>query len=160
MAPEHPALVGYLYRLIRDWVRSHYEWLSDKNMDRMLANQLSLETGVAAGFFIESEYTGPRHACETEWSGDPNPCSDPTCACDRRPMSLDYPGMSGFQELCEDLEGRFWLLRAHRTTHPVVRDVVDRIRGEGFERVRLAGRVYPRGEGWDGAGTGPMWIED
>lgn len=158
MAPEYPDLVGYLYRLIRDWVRGHCEWPSDNYMDHMLANQLELEMGVRPDFF-KSEYVGKRHACEKEWIGDPNPCSDPTCVRERRPMSLDYWGVSGFQELCEELESRYWLLRAHRTTHPSVRDVVDRVHGKGYERAD-GGRVYPRGEGWDGVGTGPMVVED
>jgi hypothetical protein len=158
VAPEHPALVGYLYRLIRDWVRGHYEWPGNNNMDRMLANQLALEMGVGSEFF-NSDLVGQRHACEMEWIGDPNPCSDLTCVRERRPMSLDYWRVSGFQELCEKLESLFWLLRAHRTTHPSVRGVVDRMHGEGYEQARGAGWVYPRGEGWDGAGMGPMVIE-
>lgn len=39
-------------------------------------------------------------------------------------------------------------------------DMVDRIQGVGFDQARVSGRVWPRGEGWDGVGTGPMWVEE
>lgn len=155
MAPEHPALVGYLYRLLRDWLIG--SGLGDNDVDSVLAEQLSVEMGLPPEFF-HLEQAERLHACETEWTGDPSPCSNPLCRSDRPPM-FPYPGMSGFKELCDRLEGNFWLLRAHRTTHPDVGSMVDRICGAGFWQAQSSGRVYPRGEGWDGVGTGPMWVE-
>ncbi|CAG8201673.1 unnamed protein product [Penicillium salamii] len=157
MAPEHPALVGYLYRLLRDWLISHDRLSVD--MDSVLANQLGLETGLGSSFLMYSELAGAHHACETEWHGDSHPCSNPQCDSDPPPV-FPYPDLSGFQELCDILEGNFWLLRAHRSTHPEVRNMVDRIQGVGFEQARLSGRIWPRGEGWDGVETGPMWVEE
>ncbi|CAG8400279.1 unnamed protein product [Penicillium salamii] len=157
MAPEHPALVGYLYRLLRDWLISH-DMLS-VDMESVLANQLGLETGLGTSFLMYSELAGAHHACETEWYGVSHPCSNPQCDSDPPPVFL-YTELNGFQELCDVLEGNFWLLRAHRSTHPDVRNMVDRIQGVGFEQAHLSERIWPRGEGWDGVGTGPMWVEE
>ncbi|CAG7937492.1 unnamed protein product [Penicillium olsonii] len=153
LAPQHPAIVGYLYRLVRDWFISH-GWLSE-SVHGALARQIGLETGLDPKLLINSEL----HACEAEWYGKNHPCSNPRCASDP-PTMFPYPGLSGFKELCDILEGNFWLLRAHRTTHPGVGDMVDRIQGVGFDQARVSGRVWPRGEGWDGVGTGPMWVEE
>lgn len=59
------------------------------------------------------------------------------------------------------MESNHWILRAHRFTHPTVRRVEDRIRGEGFEGVLEEDRRtnFRRGEGWDGWRSGCIEIE-
>ncbi|KAJ5781367.1 uncharacterized protein N7518_009850 [Penicillium psychrosexuale] len=84
-AIEHPALVDYLYRLVRDWMRAHNMWASDKDMDSMLRYQMGLEMGGA----IDQSRLGLRHACETEWIGaDRRHCGNLICASERRPTLL------------------------------------------------------------------------
>ncbi|OQE20760.1 hypothetical protein PENFLA_c016G05424 [Penicillium flavigenum] len=157
-AVEHPALVDYLYRLVRDWMRAHNMWASDKDMDSMLRYQMGLEMGGT----IDKSRLGLRHACETEWIGaDRRHCEDPTCASERRPTLLGNHRMGlGFRRVCEALESNYWILRAHRATHPSVSDVDARTRGGGFSEVLAKDRrTFRRGVGWDGAETGPMEVE-
>ncbi|KAJ5415695.1 hypothetical protein N7465_004390 [Penicillium sp. CMV-2018d] len=157
-AVEHPALVDYLYRLVRDWMRAHNMWASDKDMDSMLRRQMGLEMGGT----IDQSRLGLRHACETEWVGaDRRHCEDLTCASERRPTLLGNHCMGlGFRRVCEALESNYWILRAHRATHPSVSDVVARTCGAGFSEVlSMDRRLFCRGVGWDGAGTGPMELE-
>ncbi|EKV04681.1 hypothetical protein PDIG_87660 [Penicillium digitatum PHI26] len=157
-AVEHPALVDYLYRLVRDWMRAHNMWASDKDMDSMLCHQMKLEMG----YTIDESRLGLRHACETEWVGaDRRHCEDLTCASERRPTLLGNHRMGlGFRRVCEALESNYWILRAHRATHPSVSDVVARTCGAGFSEVLSMDRqTFCRGVGWDGAGTGPMELE-
>ncbi|KXG50867.1 uncharacterized protein PGRI_064390 [Penicillium griseofulvum] len=157
-AVEHPALVDYVYRLVRDWMRAHNLWASDKDMDSMLRYQMGLEMGST----LDESRLGLRHACETEWVGaNRRHCEDLTCASERRPTLLGYQCMGlGFRRVCEYLESNYWILRAHRATHPSVSDVVARTCGGGFSEVlSMDRRTFRRGEGWDGAGTGPMELE-
>lgn len=157
-AVEHPALVDYLYRLVRDWMRAHNMWASDKDMDNMLRRQMGLEMGGT----IDKSCLDLRHACETEWVGaDRRHCEDLTCASERRPTLLGNHRMGlGFRRVCEALESNYWILRAHRATHPSVSDVVARTCGSGFSEVlSMDRRLFCRGVGWDGAGTGPMELE-
>ncbi|OQE42914.1 hypothetical protein PENCOP_c003G04982 [Penicillium coprophilum] len=157
-AVEHPALVDYLYRLVRDWMRAHNMWASDKDMDSMLRYQMGLEMGNT----MDKSRLGLRHACETEWVGaNRRHCEDSTCASERRPTLLGNQCMGlGFRRVCEYLESNFWILRAHRATHPSVSNVVARTCGGGFSEVlSMDRRTFCRGEGWDGAGTGPMELE-
>ncbi|KAJ5544989.1 hypothetical protein N7535_006623 [Penicillium sp. DV-2018c] len=154
-AVEHPALVDYVYRLIRDWLVAHNLWASDNDLDCMLTYQLKLE-------FRHELEASCRHACEMEWVGVSScHCEDPTCASERRPTSSDDWWVDiGFRGLCDYLEYRHWILRAHRTTHPTVSDVVARTCGVGFPGVIADDRrFFGRGEGWDGVGAGPMELE-
>ncbi|CDM36663.1 unnamed protein product [Penicillium roqueforti FM164] len=157
-AIEHPALVDFLYRLVRDWMRAHNMWASDKDMDSMLRYQMGLEMGGA----IDQSRLGLRHACETEWIGaDRRHCGNLICASERRPTLLGNHDMGlGFRKVCESLESKYWILRAHRATHPSVSDVVARTRGGGFPGVLSEDRrTFHRGIGWDGVGAGPMELE-
>ncbi|KAJ6189318.1 hypothetical protein N7519_004226 [Penicillium mononematosum] len=138
-AVEHPALVDYLYRLVRDWMRAHNMWASDKDMDSMLRYQMGLEMGGT----IDASSLG----------SDLRERASPTLLGNHR-MGL------GFRRVCEALESNYWILRAHRATHPSVSDVDARTRGGGFSEVLAKDRrTFRRGVGWDGAGTGPMEVE-
>ena len=124
----------------------------------MLRRQMGLEMGGT----IDKSRLGLRHACETEWVGaDRRHCEDLTCASERRPTLLGNHCMGlGFRRVCEALESNYWILRAHRATHPSVSDVVARTCGAGFSEVlSMDRRLFCRGVGWDGAGTGPMELE-
>jgi len=69
-------------------------------------------------------------------------------------------GGMGFERLLEHLEAGYWVLRNARSTHPGVKGAEERMRGEGFEGVLDEDRrVFRRGVGWDGVGSGCMEIE-
>lgn len=153
---EVQPLVCFLFRLIRDWFRARGQW--NTWMDGMLRYQFRYEMAV----WLTPDMTGERHACECEWTGrNLRHCRDPTCLSERPDFLADIQWGRGFQQLCDSLEANHWLLRAHRATHPTIKDVEARTRGQGFADVLPQDRrVFARGEGWDGFGTGPMELEE
>ncbi|RHZ59997.1 uncharacterized protein CDV56_106306 [Aspergillus thermomutatus] len=154
MTIEVHGLVDYLFRLIRDNLRSQEKWSPE--VENMVKYQIHSEFAIN----ILPDITGERHACETDWTGrNRRHCPDAVCRGEFRRL-LGSVGGNGHRQTVDHLEESFWILRAARTTHPGVTDVHARMRGEGFEGVAEEDRrVFQRGEGWDGAGTGPMEIE-
>ncbi|KAE8355812.1 hypothetical protein BDV28DRAFT_162388 [Aspergillus coremiiformis] len=153
MTIEVTELVDYLFRLIRDKLRSE---AAPMELDNALTYQFHEEFRVT----IQPHITGNRHACMTDWDGrNRRHCQDTVC---RREYSrvLGSLGGKGHRQLIDHLEGSYWILRAARTTHPSVTDANARMRGEGFSDVADEDRrEFRRGAGWDGAGTGDMEIE-
>lgn len=156
MSLEVEPLVWYLFQLIRDWFRARGEWSGW--MDGMLRYQFRYEMGM----LLQSDDIGERHACPCEWNGrNFRHCRDPTCVRERANHLGDLEVGRGFRGLCDALEANHWLLRAHRATHPVVKSVEARTRGDGFVDVLPEDqRLFRRGEGWDGFETGPMELEE
>ncbi|KAJ5156619.1 hypothetical protein N7492_009422 [Penicillium capsulatum] len=155
---EHPKLVGYLFRMIRDNLLAQDQW--NAQVDVMLRHQFKYEMGVT----LRPSITGERHACRIEWTGQSRRhCQDPTCVSENPPVLLGHLAQLGFgfDRLCAGMESEFWILRASRTTHPACQRIEARIRGEGYgDDVAVEDRrAFRRGEGWDGAGSGPMEIE-
>lgn len=152
---ENVGLVDFLFRLIRDALRSRGAWSPDTDM--AVRYQFQSELSVT----IRTEITGERHACVGDWEGlNPRHCRDPVCRSERR-YFLGDPGRGrGYRRLVEHMEASYWVLRAARTTHPRVTETVARMRGEGFsDVVEEEKREFRRGPGWDGAGAGDMEIE-
>ncbi|KAE8320873.1 hypothetical protein BDV39DRAFT_212987 [Aspergillus sergii] len=153
MTIEVTELVDYLFRLIRDKLRSQ---TAPIELEAALKYQFQQEYCVA----IQQHITGERHACVTDWDGrNRRNCQDAICRAEYRRL-LGSLGGKGHCQLVDHLEGSYWILRAARTTHPDVTDAKARMRGEGFSDVADEDkRVFRRGAGWDGAGTGDMEIE-
>lgn len=157
MSPVELKLVSYLFRMIRDNMRERGTW-SDK-VHRAIVHQMSFEFGTQ----LQDFYVGERHACEAEWIGglQRRGCKDETCLMESR------IGMAGerLQQHTEDLEANFWILRAHRYTHPdipgMTKEAIERrTRGEGFPGVYPEDkRLFARGPGWD-HGAAELEIED
>ncbi|KKK21103.1 hypothetical protein AOCH_003289 [Aspergillus ochraceoroseus] len=155
MTIEAHELVDYLFRLIRDTLRAQQQQPSS-NLETALMYQIHQEFAVT----IQPPITGERHACDTDWDGrNRRNCPDPVCRAEFRRL-LGSLGGRGHSQLVDHLEGSYWVLRAARTTHPAVKDTKARMRGEGFDEVAEEDRkVFRRGDGWDGAGSGEMEIE-
>ncbi|KAL2819481.1 hypothetical protein BJX63DRAFT_428696 [Aspergillus granulosus] len=155
---ESHELTDYLFRLIRDKLRSTAlpPTTSLSTLQTSLKYQLHQETAVT----IQPAITGERHACEADWTGTSrHNCPDPICRSEYRRL-LGALGRRGQAALVEYLEGSYWILRAARTLHPNVKDVRERMKGEGFGDVTEEyRRVFCRGDGWDGAGAGDIEIE-
>ncbi|UDD56504.1 hypothetical protein AFCA_004041 [Aspergillus flavus] len=153
MTIEVTELIDYLFRLIRDKLRSQSAPIE---LEAALKYQFQQEYCVT----IQQHITGERHACVTDWDGrNRRNCQDAICRAEYRrlPGSL---GGKGHCQLIDHLEGSYWILRAARTTHPDVTDAKARMRGEGFSDVADEDRrEFRRGAGWDGAGTGDLEIE-
>ncbi|PWY87334.1 hypothetical protein BO94DRAFT_575395 [Aspergillus sclerotioniger CBS 115572] len=150
---EVTELVDYLFRLIRDKLRSVS---TAEHILDAVRYQIFQEFNVTIQVII----TGERHACETDWDGrNRRNCPDPVCRAEYRRL-LGALGGRGLCRLTETLESTYWILRAARTTHPTVSDANKRMMGEGFDEVAEEDRrVFRRGDGWDGAGTGDMELE-
>jgi len=152
---QNTYLVCYLFRLIRDRLRATGQWC--QYVDDLLRYQFGRELAVQ----VNPMGVGERHACETEWDGrSPRFCRDPVCKSERVTFLGDNGVSRGFARLCEDWESNYWILRANRTTHPTVKSVNARIRGEGYDLVEEDRRLFRRGEGWDGFQSGSMEIEE
>jgi hypothetical protein len=147
--------------MIRDNLVVRGVW--NDELDAALRYQMKHELAVS----LLPVTTGTRHACQTDWDGrSRRACPDPVCQAEYVPLLGEGSGMGmgrclgGFRRLCDYWEANFWLLRAARITHPHVAQVAARTCGEGFDEVLPEDRrLFRRGEGWDGAGTGPMEIE-
>ncbi|KAJ5482737.1 hypothetical protein N7539_006183 [Penicillium diatomitis] len=154
---EVQPLVGYLFRMLRDRLRSEQQWSPE--LDVKIRRQLTWEFAICP----DARDIGQRHACEAEWLGlPPRTCRDRTCEAER-PSLLGRPNWSRwFERIVSNEEASHWILRANRTTHPVVKGVQARVRGEGFDHVPVEERrLFRRGEGWDGLGSGPWeWEGD
>ncbi|GKZ29462.1 hypothetical protein AbraIFM66950_005022 [Aspergillus brasiliensis] len=153
MTIEMPDLTDYLYRLIRDKLRRAN---APNHIEPSLRYQFLQEFNVT----IQERITGSRHACETDWDGrNRRNCQDAVCRGEYRRL-LGSVGGRGYSRVVETLESTYWILRAARTTHPTVKDAMKRMMGEGYEEVAEEDRrVFRRGDGWDGAGTGDLEIE-
>ncbi|KAE8148769.1 hypothetical protein BDV25DRAFT_141459 [Aspergillus avenaceus] len=153
MTIEVVELVDYLFRLIRDKLRS-------ENAPPELETALKWQFFEEFAVMIQQQISGERHACTTDWDGrNRRICRDAVCRGEYRRL-LGTLGGKGHRQLIGHLEGSYWILRAARTTHPTVHDPRARMRGEGFEDVAEEDRrEFRRGAGWDGAGTGEMEIE-
>ncbi|OJJ71000.1 hypothetical protein ASPBRDRAFT_207648 [Aspergillus brasiliensis CBS 101740] len=153
MTIEMPDLTDYLYRLIRDKLRQAN---APNHIEPSLRYQFLQEFNVT----IQERITGSRHACETDWDGrNRRNCQDAVCRGEYRRL-LGSVGGRGYSRVVETLESTYWILRAARTTHPTVKDAMKRMMGEGYEEVAEEDRrVFRRGDGWDGAGTGDLEIE-
>ncbi|KAJ5756264.1 hypothetical protein N7533_005807 [Penicillium manginii] len=152
----NPKLVEYFFRLVRDKMKRLRLW--NRYNAALVQNQVFRETGLD----FPSHIVGPKHACYAEWNGNnPNHCSHAPCSNERLQSLLGDQRTRVFHRLeCERLENLHWILRVNRTTHPTVSKAQDRMRGEGWHDVLPEHRrLFRRGEGFEGAGSGPMEVE-
>ncbi|KAL6234838.1 hypothetical protein BDW75DRAFT_240763 [Aspergillus navahoensis] len=162
---ENPAITDYLYRLIRDHIRST---TTETQANPLLSLESSLKYQMNKEFAITIQpyITGKRHACPTDWTGrSRRSCTDEVCRSEHKPLLGQRTG-GGHKMRIEELESSYWILRAARITHPTVENAMERMTGKGFmEEDGHFGveeddrRVFCRGDGWDGLGAGDMEIE-
>lgn len=103
--------------------------------------------------------TSQRDPCFTEWTGERAlNCKDPACRRELLHYLAPFGDLTtgrGLRSYCEEMEARYWILRAWRFTHPVVLDAKERMKGVGFPGVPAdqVGKLRARGPGWDGYGN-------
>ncbi|KAL4882047.1 hypothetical protein BJY04DRAFT_217740 [Aspergillus karnatakaensis] len=176
---ESPTLIEYLYRLIRDSLRTtltpvppstststststppHSQTLTTllTSLSHQLTHELLQTTHLSTPLhFLESTET--RHACPTTWTGHHRlTCTDATCRAEyaRTPrllgaINFGNPG-GGVRALVEYLEGSYWVLRAARVSHPDGGDLEGRINGVGFVGVPVVKGEEERRRVWKGLG--------
>ncbi|CRG92233.1 Cell surface glycoprotein 1 [Talaromyces islandicus] len=159
LSPVQLEFINYIFRMIRDNLREQGVWNDDLN--EAVLYQMTLEFGVD----LQDWFTGTRHACEVEWIGGSRRrgCRNATCLAE---LANKYGTQATIlEQKTRDIEANFWILRAHRFTHPDVPGMSDeaiqrRTRGEGFPGVFSEDqRLFVRGPGWDYA-TAELEIED
>ncbi|KAH8697665.1 hypothetical protein BGW36DRAFT_450318 [Talaromyces proteolyticus] len=158
MSPAQVEFLGYLFRMIRDKLREQGLWSAA--MDRAVRYQMNMEFQCD----LMDWYTGSRHACEIDWSGgNRRGCRDTLCQQEFQTLLGATPLL--LEERMKNMEANFWLLRAHRHTHPSLPGMIEaaiqgRTRGEGFPCVLPEDeRLFTRGTGWDWP-IGDMEIEE
>lgn len=144
--------------MIRDNLREQSVW--NERVSESVLYQMTLEFGID----LQDWYTGIRHACEVEWTGGNRLRGCRSKACREELRNKDSCGATLLEQKTKDLEANFWILRAHRYTHPEIpgmsQDAIQRrTRGEGFPDVFPEDqRLFVRGPGWD-YGTTKLEIE-
>ncbi|KAL4871665.1 hypothetical protein BDV12DRAFT_194124 [Aspergillus spectabilis] len=165
---ECPSLTDYLFRLLRDSLRTTLTPTPTPTPSSNISTLLTtLEYQLLHEFAttIQPTITGDRHACTTDWTGqNRRNCADAVCRSEYRRL-LGSLGGGGHRALIEHLESSYWILRAARVSHPDVGSVAERMRGVGFRGVaEEERRAFWRGAGWEGAqegedGVGEMEME-
>ncbi|PKY02599.1 hypothetical protein P168DRAFT_346371 [Aspergillus campestris IBT 28561] len=161
-------VTDYLYRLIRDNLRAHTPKLTKSQLAHLEA-AVTYQFAQEFSTTLNEQLVGRRHACETDWTGrNRRFCRDATCRAEDRRLLGRHHG-AGHKHTVEGLESSYWILRVARKTLPPAAQghahafevgAKARMRGEGFpDVVPEDRRVFRRGEGWDGAGSGELEIE-
>ena len=144
-------VLGYLYRLLRELLRSRGEWL--ESTERLLKLQLEAEF---SNYKVNTNWRNGDAPCECEWSGKILPRYDHLSTCwDYAPVA-DNDGPvwrhKCVQATVDNYEEKFWILRARRQQHPTQNSWRLRAAGYGFPNLIPDEGCYELGPGWTGWG--------
>lgn len=142
-------VLGYLYRLLRELLRSRGEW--SRCTEQSLKLQFEAEF---SNYKVNTNWHNGDAPCECEWSGKRLPLYDHLSTCWEYAPVADDCG-SAWRQRCleatvEDYERRFWILRAWRQQHPTQNNWRLRAAGYGFPDVIPDEECYELGPGWTG----------
>ena len=145
------AILGYLYRLLRELLRARGEWF--ENTERLLKLQLESEF---SGYLVNTHWHDGDAPCQCEWSGKIFPQWNHLSRCWAYAPVADENGpvqrRRCIKATLEDYEERFWILRAWRQQHPVENNWRLRAAGYGFSDMVPDEECYKLGPGWTGWG--------
>lgn len=144
-------ILGYLYRVLRELLRSQGEWSS--NIEYLLKLQLESEF---SDYKVNTKWKNGEAPCECQWSGKIVPRLDhlPTCWAyspeedDNSPVRPRHR----IEQTVDDYEQRFWILRAWRKQHPMENNWRRRAAGCGFPNTMPDEGCYKLGPAWTGWG--------
>lgn len=144
-------VLGYLYRLLRELLRTQGEWSS--STERLLKLQLESEF---SDYEVNTNWKNGDAPCECEWSDKVVPRLDhlPTCWA-YTPVEDDGSPVRShhcIERTVEDYEQRFWILRAWRQQHPMENNWRRRAAGYGFPNTIADEGCYKLGPAWTGWG--------
>lgn len=144
-------ILGYLYRLLRELLRSRGEW--SYSTESLLKLQLESEF---SDYKVNPNWKNGDPPCECEWSGKLVSRLDHLSTCwAYTPVEDDgSPARSHrcIERIVEDYEERFWILRAWRHQHPMENNWRRRAAGYGFPNMVPDEGCYKLGPGWTGWG--------
>ena len=144
-------VLGYLYRLLRELLRSRGEW--SESTERSLKLQLETEF---SNYKVNTNWHNGDAPCQCEWSGKRLPRYDHLSTCWEYAPGADDDGpvrrQRCLEATVEDYEERFWILRAWRQQHPTQNSWRLRAAGYGFPNMIPDEELYESGPGWTGWG--------
>ncbi len=141
---NHPIL-GYLYRLLRELLRSQGEW--SERVERSLKFQFESEF---SNYKVNTKWHNGDAPCECEWSGTISPRWNHLSTC--RAFDQVVERRNCIEVNVEHYEARFWILRAWRQQHPTQNNWRLRAAGYGFPALTPDEGCYRLGPGWTGWG--------
>lgn len=144
-------ILGYLYRLLRELLRSQGKWTT--STERLLKLQFEAEF---SHYKVNLFWHNSEAPCECEWTGKILPRHDHLSTCsDYNPVACNH-GPVWRQNFIEatvtGYEERFWILRAWRQQHPTQNNWRLRAAGYGFGNMIPDEGCYELGPGWTGWG--------
>lgn len=144
-------VLGYLYRLLRELLRSRGTW--SERTERALKLQLEAEF---TDYKVNTNWHNGDAPCQCEWSGKILPRYNHLSTCREYAPTTDDRGLVRRQKYLkatvEDYEERFWILRAWRQQHPTHNNWRLRAAGCGFAETIPDEGCYELGPGWTGWG--------
>lgn len=144
-------ILGYLYRLLRELLRSRGTWSA--SIERALKLQLEAEF---TNYKVNTNWRNGDAPCQCEWSGQVLPRYDHLSTCREYAPGADDRGLARRQNYIkatvDDYEERFWILRAWRQQHPIQNNWRLRAAGHGFAEMIPDEGCYELGPGWTGWG--------
>lgn len=144
-------VLGYLYRLLRELLRSRGKWTT--STERLLKLQFEAEF---SHYKVNLFWHDSEAPCECEWTRKILPRYDHLSTCSYyNPVAYNY-GPVWRQNFIEatvtGYEERFWILRAWRQQHPTQNNWRLRAAGYGFANMIPDEGCYELGPGWTGWG--------
>ena len=143
-------ILGYLYRMLRELLRSQGEW--SERTEQCLKLQMEAEF---RDYKVNTKWSNGDAPCQCEWSGRILPRHEhlPTCR-EYAPIASGYGPTRRpkyIQATVEDYEAKSWILRAWQQQHPAQKNWRSRA-GHGFPDMRLIGDYHEWASGWIGWG--------
>ena len=145
------SILGYLYRVLRELLRSQGEW--SERTEQSLKLQMEAEF---SDYKVNTNWHNGDAPCQCEWSGKILPRHDHLSTCrEYAPTTSDYGPIRRrkyIQATVEEYEAKSWILRAWQQQHPTQNNWRSRAAGHGFPDVRLIGDYHESASGWIGRG--------
>ena len=142
-------ILGYLYRVLRELLRSQGQW--SERTEQYLKLQMEAEF---KDYKVNTKWHNGDAPCQCEWSGRLLPRHDHLSTCrEYSPTASDYGPLRRtkyIQEIVEDYEAKYWLLRAWQQQHPEQNNWRLRAAGHGFLDVRFNGDIHESASSWMG----------
>ena len=149
-------ILGYLYRLLRELLRSRGVW--SECMERSLKLQFESEF---SNYKVNTKWHNGDDPCQCEWFGKKWPRWDGLSSCWKCTPAADASVVDdgrpdrrgkGIEATVRRYEARFWILRAWRQQHPTQSNWRLRAAGYDFPDTRVDEGCYILGPGWSGWG--------
>ena len=143
-------IISYLYRLLRHLLITAGEW--NINTQSALNTQFSMEFDNG---LLNTLTFSPQPPCECEWVGQHfQQHESHLVVCSLMPKTGfgSTSPLLGLRAYVEQLENRYWILRAARQQHPTEEFWQRRAAGYGFPGLYPGLRTFTLGPGWTGCG--------